>query len=68
VHGNRKRRVTSDQEDKREAFSERAAIIEFCSERAIPRREAERIAARQMGLTDDEAEFLMGVAKDGAGQ
>lgn len=56
--------MTADQEDKREAFCERAAIIEYCSERAIPRREAERIAARQMGLTDDDAEFLMWVNQD----
>lgn len=57
--------MTENQEDKREAFEERAAIIEYCSDRAIPRREAERIAARQMGLSDDEAEFLMGAAKVG---
>lgn len=50
--------------DKKESFEERAAIIEYCSERAIPRREAERIAARQMGLTDDDAEFLMWVNQD----
>ena len=47
--------------DQREAFIERAAIIQFCS--GIPsmtREESERIAAEQMELTDDEAEFLMG--------
>lgn len=49
--------------DRQEAFEERAAIIEFCSYYAIPRREAETIAAAQMRMTDDEAEFLMGSQK-----
>jgi hypothetical protein len=53
--------------DKKESFEERAAIIEYCSERAIPRREAERIAARQMGLSEDEVEFLMGSKSDAKG-
>jgi hypothetical protein len=47
--------------DQKEAFEERAAIIQFGS--GIPsmtREESERTAAEQMGLTDDEAEFLMG--------
>lgn len=47
--------------DRLEAFEERAAIIQFSS--GIPsmtREQAEKIAAEQMGLTEDEAEFLMG--------
>lgn len=35
-------------EDEREAFEERAAIIEFCSGRAVSRVEAELEAMRQM--------------------
>ena len=47
--------------DQQEAFEERAAIIQFCS--GLPtmtREQAEKLAAEQMGLTDDEAELLMG--------
>lgn len=47
--------------DQQEAFYERAAIIQFCS--GLPTmtcEQAEKLAAEQMGLTDDEAEFLMG--------
>ncbi len=52
-------------EDKREAFAERAAIIQFCSGLpTITREQAEKLAAEQMGLTDDEAEFLMVEKKD----
>ncbi len=47
--------------DQKEAFDERAAIIQFCSGLpTITREQAEKLAADQMGLTDDEAEFLMG--------
>lgn len=46
-------------EDEREAFEERAAIIEFCSGRAIPRVEAEREAMRQIyGATGPHKERL----------
>lgn len=51
--------------DQQEAFEERAAIIQFCS--GIPtmtREQAEKIAAEQLDLTDDEAEFLMGVPRE----
>ena len=47
-------------DDLREAFEERAAIIEFGSGRPVGRRDAEAIAADQMALTDDEIEFLQG--------
>lgn len=50
--------------DQREAFEERAAIIQFGS--GLPtmtREQAEKMAAEQMGLTDDEVEFLIGVNK-----
>ena len=51
--------------DQKEAFDERAAIIQFCSGLpTITREQAEKLAADQMGLTDDEAEFLMGEKKD----
>jgi hypothetical protein len=51
--------------DQREAFEERTAIIQFGSGLPrITREESERIAAEQMGLTDDEAEFLMGENND----
>jgi hypothetical protein len=46
--------------DQQEAFYERAAIIQFCS--GLPTmtcEQAEKLAAEQMGMTDDEAEFLM---------
>jgi hypothetical protein len=44
-----------------EAFEERAAIIQFSSGLpSLTREQAEKIAAEQMGLTNDEAEFLMG--------
>lgn len=52
--------------DQREAFIERAAIIQFFSGfPSMTREESERIAAEQMGLTDDEAEFLMGSDRSG---
>lgn len=47
--------------DQQEAFEERAAIIQFSS--VLPtmtREQAEKLAAEQMGMTDDEAAFLMG--------
>ena len=47
--------------DQQEAFEERAAIIQFCS--GLPTmtcEQAEKLAAEQMGMTDDEAAFLMG--------
>ena len=50
-------RVTDDE---REAIEERAAIIQFCSGREISREESERIAAAQMGIDEEEMEFLMG--------
>ena len=40
--------------DQKEAFDERAAIIQFCS--GLPtmtREQAEKLAAEQMGLTDE---------------
>ena len=47
--------------DQKEAFDERAAIIQFCSGLPTMTREhPATLAAEQMGLTDDEAEFLMG--------
>ena len=45
-------------DDLREAFEERAAIIEEGCQ--VSRAEAERMAAEQMALTDDEIEFLQG--------
>lgn len=47
-------------DEKREAFEERAAIVEFESGCHVPRAEAERIAGQHLGLTDDEIEFLQG--------
>ena len=47
-------------DDEREAIEERAAIIQFCSGREISRSESERIAAAQMGIDEEEMEFLMG--------
>jgi len=47
-------------DERREAFEERAAIIEFESGCYVPRAEAERIAGQHLGLTDDEIEFLRG--------
>ena len=47
--------------DQQEAFYERAAIIQFCS--GLPTmtcEQAEKLAAEQMGLTEDESEFLIG--------
>ena len=48
-------------DDRREAFEERAAIIEEGCR--VPHQEAERTAAEQMELTDDEIEFLQGSGK-----
>lgn len=59
--GGKSRPMTDDQ---KEAWEERAAIIEFCSRAGMTRREAEQIAAEQLGLSEDEVEFLMG-AKNG---
>lgn len=50
-------------DDRREAFEERAAIIEFESGHYVPRAEAERIAGQYLGLSDDEIEFLQGSGK-----
>jgi hypothetical protein len=47
-------------DERREAFEERAAIIEFESGCYVPRAEAERIAAEHLGMTDDEIEFMQG--------
>jgi len=47
-------------DDQREAWEERAAIIQYCTAAGMPRREAEQIAAEQMGLSDDEIEFVQG--------
>jgi hypothetical protein len=47
-------------ENGHEALEERAAIIQFCSGREISRAESERIAAEQMGIDEEEMEFLMG--------
>lgn len=46
------------EDEAREAFEERAAIIEEGCR--VPRRRAEQMAAEQMALTEDEIEFLMG--------
>lgn len=47
-------------ENEHEALEERAAIIQFCSGREISRAESERMAAEQMGISEEEMEFLMG--------
>lgn len=47
-------------DDLREAFEERAAIIEFESGCYVPRAEAERIAAEHLCITEDEIEFMQG--------
>ena len=47
-------------DDQREAFEERAAIIQYCTGAGMTRREAEQIASEQMGLSDDEIEFVQG--------
>lgn len=53
--------MTKANDDTREAFAERAAIIQFSSGLpSMTREQAEKIAAQQMGLTEYEAEFLMG--------
>ena len=47
--------------DQQEAFEERAAIIQFSS--GLPtmtREQAEKIAAEQMGLTEDESRVFDG--------
>ena len=51
-------------ENEREAIEERAAIIQFCSGREISRAASERIAAEQMGIDENEMEFLMGESMD----
>ena len=48
-------------DDLREAWEERAAIVEEGCQ--VSRADAERIAAEQMALTDDEIEFLQGSGK-----
>lgn len=47
-------------DDRQEDFEERASIIQFCSGREISRAESERMAAEQMGISEEEMEFLMG--------
>lgn len=48
-------------DERREAWEERAAIVEEgCY---VSREESERMAAEQMALTDDEIEFLQGSGK-----
>jgi hypothetical protein len=47
-------------EDQREAWEERAAIIQYCTGAGMTRREAEQIASEQMGLNDDDIEFVQG--------
>ena len=48
-------------DERSEAFEERAAIIEDGCQ--VSRVYAERMAAEQIGLTDDEIEFLQGSGK-----
>jgi len=48
-------------DERREAFEERAAIIEEGC--CVSREESERMAAGQMALTDDEIEFLQGTER-----
>ena len=48
-------------DERREAWEERAAIVEEGCQ--VSRAEAERMAAEQMELTDDEIEFLQGSGK-----
>ena len=50
-------------DERREAWEERAAIVEFESGCYVPRAEAERIAGQHLGLSDDEIEFLQGSGK-----
>ena len=45
-------------DERREAWEERAAIIEEGCK--VSRAEAERMAAEQLDMTDDEIEFLQG--------
>lgn len=52
-------------DDQKEAWEERAAIIQFCTGSGMTRREAEQIAAAQMGLSEEEARPLMDIGIDG---
>jgi len=52
-------------ENEHEALEELSAIIQFCSGREISRADSERIAAEQMGIDEEEIEFLMGEKSDG---
>jgi hypothetical protein len=45
-------------DERSEAFEERAAIVEEGC--CVSRAEAERMAAEQLDMTDDEIEFLQG--------
>lgn len=45
-------------DERREAWEERAAIIEEGCK--VSRAEAERMAGQHLGLSDDEIEFLQG--------
>ena len=47
-------------DERREAWEERAAIVEFESGCYVARADAERIAGQHLGLMDDEIEFLQG--------
>ncbi len=47
-------------DERREAWEERAAIVEFESGCYVSRAAAERIAGQHLGLMDDEIEFLQG--------
>ena len=47
-------------DERREAWEERAAIVEFESGCYVARADAERIAGQHLGLTDEEIECLQG--------
>ena len=55
--------MTKANDDKREAFEERSAIMEF--DAGIPRQRAEQLAAEMMGLTqEDLIEFEQGQSNE----
>lgn len=45
-------------DDQREACEERAAIIQYCTNAGLTRREAEQLAAEQMGLVGEEMKII----------
>lgn len=49
--------------DQKEAFEEREAIIQSGIDAGLFRWEAEKLADEQMGLSEDEVEFLMGAGE-----